>query len=162
MKRSISVFIGLFFLVVFSCKKGNNVEPIILSESDYLMFGHFYGECGGANCIRIFRLESNQLLEDTRDIYPSSNNFYDGNFVLLSQQRLNIAKDLVNDFPMDLLNEPKNVIGQPDAGDWGGLYIEYNYKGVRKFWLLDQMKSNVPTKYHNFIDKINDKIRLLR
>jgi hypothetical protein len=161
MKRSILFTLSLILVVISSCKKETIDNKIVLSQSDYLVFGHFYGECDGANCIRIFKLESNQLSEDIRDTYPRSNNFYDGNYVQLSQEKLSIARDLVNDFPTELLNEPKNVIGQPDAGDWGGLYIEYYYKGVKKFWLLDKMKTNVPTKYHNFIDKVNAKIKLL-
>lgn len=161
MKKTTLVILSLVLVTAFSCKQENIDNKIVLSQSDYLVFGHFYGECGGANCIRIFKLESNQLSEDIRDIYPTSSNFYDGNYIQLNQQKLSIARDLVDDFPTDLLNEPKNVIGQPDAGDWGGLYIEYYYKGVKKFWLLDQMKSNVPAKYHNFINKVNAKIKLL-
>lgn len=141
-----------------SCKK-DNVE---LSNSDYIIFGHFYGECGGEGCVEIFRLEEGKLFEDTKDKYPNSNDFYVGNYVQLSEQKFNITKDLTSSFPTDLLNETSTVIGQPDAGDWGGLYVEYNFTGIRKFWLLDQMKSNVPTKYHEFIDKVNEKITKLQ
>ena len=120
------------------------------------------GECIGDDCINIFRLENNQLLEDIKDASPTAGNFYVGIYIQLNQQKFNVVKDLIDYFPIDLLNETKNVIGEPDAGDWGGLYIEYNYNGVRKFWLIDQMKSNVPTRYHNFIDKVNGKINLLK
>ncbi|MBP6432206.1 MAG: hypothetical protein KA319_10590 [Ferruginibacter sp.] len=162
MKIIIILAISLISISFFSCKKENVENGITLSQTDYLVFGHFYGECIGSNCISIYRLESNQILEDTNDKYPNSTNFYDANYIRLSQQKFNDVKDLINDFPMDLLNETNNVIGQPDAGDWGGLYIEYNYNGVKKFWLLDQMKSNVPTEYHNFIDKVNAKIKLIQ
>ncbi len=148
----------LLTIAISSCKKDN----VISSTSDYLIFGHFYGECSGEKCIEIFRLEQNQLFEDTKDVYPYSTSFYNGNYILLSQKKFIDASDLLNFFPSDLLLEPKTVIGQPDAGDWGGLYIEYNYNGTRKFWLLDQMKSNVPSKYHNFIDKVNEKIKLIQ
>ena len=148
----------LLTIAISSCKKDN----VISSTSDYLIFGHFYGECSGEKCIEIFRLEQNQLFEDTKDVYPNSTSFYNGNYILLSQKKFIDASDLLNFFPSDLLLEPKTVIGQPDAGDWGGLYIEYNYNGTRKFWLLDQMKSNVPSKYHNFIDKVNEKIKMLQ
>jgi hypothetical protein len=141
-----------------SCDK----DDIELSNSDYIVFGHFYGECMGEQCVEIFRLEKEKLCEDTKDQYPNSNDFYSGNYVQLSQQKFDAIKDLTNSFPTDLLNETDIVIGQPDAGDWGGLYIEYNFNGVRKFWLLDQNKSNVPTKYHDFIDKVNEKIELLQ
>jgi hypothetical protein len=67
----------------------------------------------------------------------------------------------MNRFPTDLLYETSTIIGQPDAGDWGGLYIEYSFDGVRKFWLLDKMTSNVPARYHDFIDDVNEKIAQL-
>lgn len=157
--RNLLFFIFCILAIsISSCKKDN----VILSTSDYLQFGHFHGECGGEGCIDIFRLEQNQLLEDTRDIYPVSTSFYDGNYKLLAQGQFNNVKDLLDFFPNDLLMESTTVIGQPDAGDWGGLYIEYNYNGTRKFWLLDKKKSNVPVKYHNFIDKVNEKIQLLQ
>jgi len=60
-----------------------------------------------------------------------------------------------------LLDDHDTIIGQPDAGDWGGLYIEYNKDAVRRYWLLDQMKSNVPEYLYDFIDKVNEKIALI-
>ena len=158
MAQNILFTICITFFLLTSCKK-NDSE---LSNSDYIVFGHFFGMCLGEQCVEIFRLEKDKLFEDTKDQYPNGNNFYVGNYVQLSKQKFNDTKDLTNNFPTDLLDEPDTVIGQPDAGDWGGLYVEYNFNGVRKFWLLDQMKSNVPTKYHDFIDMINEKITQLQ
>ncbi len=53
------------------------------------------------------------------------------------------------------------MIGQPDAGDWGGIYVEYKFNSVRKFWLIDQKKSNIPAYLHEFVDKTNKKIELI-
>lgn len=158
MIRFVFITACLTVFLFASCKKDN----IAILNSDYIIFGHFYGECIGEQCIEIFRLEQDKLFEDTEDKYPNANDFYDGNYVQLSQQKFNDTKDLANSFPSDLLSETNTVIGQPDAGDWGGLYIEYNFNGVRKFWLLDQMKSNVPTKYYDYIDKVNEKITQLK
>lgn len=158
MTRTILYIICLTSLLFTSCNK----DEIELSDSDYIIFGHFYGECMGEQCVEIFRLEKEKLFEDTRDLYPSNNGFYSGNYVQLSQQEFDETKDLKDSFPTDLLDETEVTIGQPDAGDWGGLYIEYNLNGIRKFWLLDQNKNNVPTKYHDFIDKVNEKISLLQ
>jgi hypothetical protein len=133
-----------------------------LPESEYLIFGHFYGECAGEPCIEIFKIEKNKLFEDTTDVYPGSQTYYAGKYIQLSQQKFVETKDLIDSFPADLLNETNTVIGIPDGGDWGGLYVEYNFNGVRKFWLLDQLKSNVPAKYHDFIDKANEKIKQLQ
>lgn len=158
MTRNILITVCLTIIMLISCKKDN----VKLSNYDYIIFGHFYGECGGEGCVEIFRLEEGKLFEDDKDKYPNSNDFYVGNYVQLSDQKFINAKDLINSFPPDLLNETSTVIGQPDGGDWGGLYVEYNFNGIRKFWLLDQMKSNVPTKYHDFIDKVNEKIKKLQ
>lgn len=159
MTRSILCAVCIMFFALPSCKKDNS---ILLSDSDYIVFGHFYGMCFGEQCVEIFRLEKDKLFEDTKDQYPNTGTFYIGNYMQLSQQKYTAVKDLTNSFPTDLLNETNTVIGQPDAGDWGGLYVEYNADGIRKFWLLDQMKSNVPAKYHEFIDKVNEKIAQLQ
>jgi len=150
--------ITLIVLLFSSCKK----ETMDLAENDYLVFGHFYGECMGEGCVEIFRIESDKLLEDTKDTYPGSIDFYKANYKSLSVEDFQNTQDLVSYFPNDLLTEKNTVIGQPDAGDWGGIYIEYNYKGIHKFWLIDKMKSNVPDKYYNFIDKVEEKISKLQ
>jgi hypothetical protein len=146
------------FILLTSCNKEDEIK---LSDGDYLIFGHFYGECFGEECVEIFRLENNRLLEDNKDTYPGQSAFYEGNYHELNHEKFEKVKDLIDFFPEGLLNENDKVIGQPDAGDWGGLYIEYNYKGLRKFWLLDQMESNVPGYLHEFIDKVNEKIKLI-
>jgi hypothetical protein len=149
------LFVSLLSLLFISCQK-DEIKP---SPKDYLVFGHFYGECGGGeSCVEIYKLEQNQLLEDSKDIYPSFSDFYEGNYVKLSQQQLNEAKDLINKIPRELWEESNNVIGQPDAGDWGGLYIEFKHKGKRKFWILDKSKGNVPSKFHTFIDEVTQTI----
>jgi hypothetical protein len=143
-------------LCVVSCSKSDNN-----SASDYLIFGHFYGECEGEWCVEIFKIDDSNLYEDSNDIYPNGSNFYNANFTKLSEAKFQEVKDLENFFPEELLSEPEKVIGMPDAGDWGGLYIEYNFDGVRNFWLLDQMKINTPIYLHPFIDKVNEKIGLI-
>lgn len=151
--------ICLTFFLFISCKRED--KALAITQPDYLIFGHFYGKCRGEQCVEIFKLEGNRLFEDTNDIYPNRRDFCSGNYVQLSNQKWLNTNDLMRSFPADLLNETELVIGQPDAGDWGGLYVEYNFNGVRKFWILDQMKSNVPIKYHNFIDSVNKKISFL-
>lgn len=159
MKKLIFIVTSLLLSLLSSCK---NDLPLELVKSDYLVFGHFYGECAGEGCIEIFKLEQNRLLEDRNDTYPTSSDFYKGNYVTLTPQQFESVKDLLSSFPEDLRKETKRVIGQPDAGDWGGLYIELSYQGHRKFWLIDQAKRNVPAVYHRFIDQVNEKIKLLK
>ena len=160
--RNLLRYLILIIPILFaSCKS----EELVLGTSDYLVFGRYYGECMGESCVEIFKLQSDKLLEDTLDRYPMavSTLYYNGKYVTeLSKQKFDSVKNIVSYFPKELLNVTDRVIGQPDAGDWGGLYIEYNFGGVRRCWLLDQMKSNVPAEYHDFIDKVNEKIDIIQ
>ena len=150
-------FITTFLLITFGCQS----DEIVLSDNDYIVFGDYYGMCIGNSCVDIYRLESNRLLADTKKQYPNRFSFYKGNYTELSSEKFEAVKDIANYFPQELLNIKDTTIGQPDAGDWGGFYIEYNYNGKHQFWMLDKMKSNVPTSLHAFIDKLNEKLNYL-
>ncbi len=145
-------------ILITACNKPDDAK---LSHSDYLVFGHFIGECVGERCIEIFKLENDKLYEDRNDNYPWYKDFYKGNYDLLSSEKFEKVKDLIDFFPDSLLLENATLIGQPDVTDGGGLYVEYNFNGINKFWLIDQIKTNVPDYLHPFIDKVNEKIELI-
>ena len=152
---AIGVLVAIFILA--SCEE----ESLNKSTSDYFIFGHFYGECGGEQCIEIYKLESGQLYEDINDNYPDFQNAYAGDYLAISSEKFEVVKDIVDAFPQQLFEETNLVIGQPDAGDWGGLYIEYNYNGVNRFWLIDLKTSNTPDYLHDFVDEVQSKIALI-
>ncbi len=158
MKNNWILFVVCVALFTISCEK----EQRCGFTSTQFSFGHFYGKCGGEECIEIFRIENGKLLEDTNDRYPGSDDFYKGQFsTILPQEKYDLVKDLESFFPQELLNESETVIGQPDAGDWGGIYIEVTNGTLHRFWLLDQMDSNMPAEYNSFVDRINEKIALI-
>lgn len=157
MKNLTFLLVGLLVIMV-GCDKEPDIK---LAEDDYLIFGHFYGLCVGEQCIEIFRLESDQLLEDTNDDYPNQISFYNADYVLLPNSKFAAVQGLMDAFPPALMNETDKVIGMPDAGDWGGLYIEISTNGAHKFWLIDQMDSNLPTYLVPFHDEINNAINLI-
>lgn len=157
MKKLFFIF-GVISMV--SCTKEK--KPTSFEPNDYLIFGDFYGMCAGDRCVDIYKLGDAALYEDVNAHYPYSTELYDGEFThQLSTQQYNATKDIIDFFPDGLLNETDTVIGSPDAGDWGGYYVEYNFNGVRKFWLMDKMKANVSSDYHTFIDKMEEKLQLL-
>lgn len=157
--KKIKILVPIVFgVLIASCSKDVSTEP---SESDYLIFGHFYGFCQGEKCIEIFKLESNRLLEDSKDEYPSRTDFYNGDYIALGNTKFDLVKNLMDYFPDNLLNENDTVFGCPDCADQGGLYIEYNFNGIRKFWIIDQSKGSVPIYLHDFMDKANEKIDLI-
>ncbi|MBF9252349.1 hypothetical protein I2I11_03500 [Pontibacter sp. 172403-2] len=109
----------------------------------------------------MFKIENNHLFEDTNDSYPGSNTAYEGNYILQSDAKYEQVKDLVNHLPARLLEENSTVIGQPDAGDWGGIYIEVRKNGQRKFYLIDKMEDHVPAYLRPFVDEVEASIAKL-
>jgi len=143
--------ISLVILLIGSCDKDNN------NDSNYLVFGHFYGECIGDGCVETFKLTDEYLYEDT-------NNNYSGNdlsFVLMDDNLFLAVKDLTDFFPNQLLEENESILGCPDCADGGGLFIQYFKDGELKSWRIDQMKNDVPEYLHPFMDKVNEKIALI-
>jgi len=155
-KYRINVLLVMSLFLIISCNKDDVSDPF-----GYLIFGHFYGFCIGESCIQIYKLEKDKLFEDTKKEYPGYNEFYRGSYVKLDNTYFEQVKDLVNSFPEDLLNEQDTVFGCPDCADQGGLYIEYNFNGIHKFWTIDQFTGDVPVYLHGFMEQVNEKIDLI-
>jgi len=154
------VNILICFFVFISCKKDNTGSTT--ADKDYIVFGHFYGFCHGEQCIEIFKISAGKLYEDILDHYPGTENPYDGSYVLLTDEKYQLVKDMVNNIPNTLYQVNNHVIGTPDAGDWGGLYLEVTVNGQRRFWLFDKMKQNLPEDLRPLADEIERCISLVQ
>ncbi len=147
-------FLLLIPLLLISC---SNDDSISLSETNFLIFGHFYGECLGEHCIETFKLSDTQLFEDTLDLYSGT----EQNFVALDQAKFEQVKDLINFFPNQLFSESETILGCPDCADGGGMFIQYSENGKLRSWRIDLDKRHVSAYLHNFIDKVMEKISLI-
>ncbi len=143
--------------ILFSCWKKKDDDNITINDNDYLVFGHFYGECMGEECVETFKLTSSKLYEDILDDYSGQNL----EFVELTNELFLQVNDLETFFPEQLLDETESVIGCPDCADGGGLYVLYSDNGNLRSWRIDQFQENVPTYLHSFMNKINEKIALI-
>lgn len=159
MKNSRRLILLFSFLFLFSACEEN--DPLKLSSEDYLIFGKFAGFCLGENCVRIFKLDSNQIAEDTLDNYPDRENFYEGEFVRLDQSKYEEAVDLLDKFPTDLLNETDTIFGCPDCADQGGYYLEIKLNTTHKFWIIDTSKGSVPEYLREYMDELDETIEQL-
>jgi len=128
------------------------------SALDYMVFGTFYGECVGEQCVEIYRLEDGHLYEDTTDTYPGSQAPLGGDYDELSPALYDAVKDMIGPLPAGLRDTAATVIGQPDAGDWGGAYLEWKEGSFHRFWLLDLHLGNVPSDYHAIIGQIQSAV----
>ncbi|MEH6679901.1 MAG: hypothetical protein V7724_05100 [Sediminicola sp.] len=139
---------------LFSCKNDDDNRA---TEGNYLIFGHFYGFCIGETCVQTFKVTDSKLYKDTAGDYTGQ----DFEFSELDNALFEEVKDVVDFLPDQLLKDNETVFGCPDCADGGGLFIQYLDNGNLKTWRIDQMKENVPSYLHNFMDKVNEKIALI-
>ncbi len=123
-------------------------------NSDYMIFGHAYGFCRGEDCVELFKLESGQLYGDRADQYPGLDDVYDGHFIVLSEEKYNKAKDLIEKFPQQLFEEEEKRIGCPDCADQGGYYVEYGIGSQVGFWFIDTSQNSIPEYLRNFTQEL--------
>lgn len=151
------LLVSLLFVLLTASACSNEDDGLILSEKNFLIFGHFYGECGGEGCIETFKLTASTLYEDTLDDYAGR----ERNFVALDNATFLLVKDLADQFPSQLLATTDEFIGCPDCADGGGIFIQYVRDDEVRTWRIDQIKSNIPTFLHDFVDRVNEKIALI-
>ncbi len=82
-------------------------EPLEIKNSDYFIFGHFYGYCVGEGCVEIFKIEGENLYEDENDFYPTSTDFYKAKWKMLDKTEYEKVKNIGEFIPEELLNEKK-------------------------------------------------------
>lgn len=149
------LFLVCSLAILASCDK--NDDSFEINQQNFLIFGHYYGECIGEGCVETFKLTETALFEDIIDDYSGENL----EFIELKTEKFELVKDLEDFFPNELLNQNETVFGCPDCADGGGLFIQYSENGTTRSWRIDQSKNNVPEYLHNFIDKVNEKITLI-
>lgn len=173
--KNIKLFLSAIFVFLLfnSCENEDELfidNPIpdiyertsdgLITNGATLTFGRYYGKCLGNSCIEIFKLNDDKLWEDVIDRYPSSDSFYEGRFTEFNGSEKIKTEVLFNQLPSELFKYKSdfNTIGEPDAVDAGGIYLEFQSLGVRKLWLIDLSKRNVPKYIAIYVELINNTI----
>ncbi|TGE22851.1 hypothetical protein [Hymenobacter metallicola] len=164
MKISTLLILGSIASLSLSACSKQNVEADSSFDTSSLIFGSFYGECIGEQCVDIYKLDTkaNTLAEDTKDQRPGADTAYDGVYTARSQADYALAKDLIPQLPVELLLEKSTVIGSPDATDQGGFYVEVTQNGQRRFWLIDTNTQQLPTYLRPFATALDHVLGELR
>lgn len=136
-------------------------DPPVDKGGESLIFGHFYGECGGEHCIDMYRLQDGKLEEDSLDIYPIAAHPYEGAYGLRSDSAYAYAQVLLEEFPQALLAINDTIIGQPDYADGGGIYLEYKNPFQHRYWLIDMIQPNQPQAIQPYLDQVRMVINTL-
>ncbi len=152
-------FLPALLLILFvqsSCsEKSEPYEP----SSSSLVFGHFYGMCWGEYCVETFLLDDAHLYEDTVDHYMGDS--FD--FVQLSEEKYQIAKVLLDDFPAELMHATDSVYGCPDCYDQGGILLKYMISGTEtRTFILDNNQAALPSYLDSYAIEVHEIIEALQ
>ena len=145
-------------LLLTSCTKKSSS-----GKADKIVFGTFYGMCAG-NCVRIYQVDATTLQKDDSVKYPDGAWTYNFNgTTMLSADKFNIAKDLLNQVPSELLNNNNKMYGAPDSHDQGGVYIQI-IKGTekRRFRIDFDNSSDQSAELITFKNKVADIVNKLK
>lgn len=174
--KNFKLFLSVVFVLLLfnSCE---NEEDLFVEESNtglsariqnesvisvpIITFGRYYGKCQGVTCVEIFKLVDFTLLKDRLDRYPTSGSFYQGKFVGFKGSNQIITSDILSSFPLELLDSKSIIYGTPDAGDWGGIYLEYEDGNHHRYWFLDLKVENNPKNLRAYVALIDKKITLI-
>jgi hypothetical protein len=153
MKKLGWILLSLVF-VYWSCEKSTTECCVYPQQFPEFIFGTYYGECIGEECVETYKIANSTLYEDEKDQYQKTAP-YEGEWVERSNVEYQKVKDLYTALPSQLFDEDETTIGMPDAGDWGGIYLEVQDEmGTRFYWQIDTMKDNIPDYLHSFVDEI--------
>jgi hypothetical protein len=126
-------------------------------QTDYLIFGHFYGQCVGDECVVNFKVtDGGDLYKDENDAYAGVGDF---SFKKLPSENFELAEEIRSSIPQKLLSSESQTFGCPDCADQGGVLIQVSEDGNEKKWKIDQDKDNIPAYLHDFVDEVNATIR---
>ena len=76
----------------------------------------------------------------------------------MPEEKFRLAKGFEAKIPGELLSQKERVIGMPDAGDWGGYYVEVSINGERQFWLIDKNQYYLPESLKPFASELGTMI----
>lgn len=152
----------LGLLTISSCSKDNNDTKLELNGEDNLVFGSYAGECPPLDCGDIFKLNSNSLYKDVTTQFISGNWMENpANLIVLSNDKFLLANDLLNYFPISILNEERRI-GNPGELDGAIYYVQLTKNGETKIWEIDDRSEKIPAKFRIFLQELKDKMTQLQ
>ncbi|WP_250434520.1 hypothetical protein [Hanstruepera flava] len=160
MKHLQLIFLAVF-ITLFSCNSDNdNDSKAVPTGENYLIFGHYaFVHCNLEEaCIDVFKLTDEKLFEDIID----DNRIEEFDFIELDNELFELVNDLPDYFPEELLNSNETTFGCGTCVDANDYFVEYSHSGIVKSWWIEPDYGVTPEYLHEFIDKLTEKILLLR
>lgn len=148
MKKKSILLLCMLPLVWSSCSK----DPQLTADKE-IIFGHFYGECGGPKCVLNYKLGKSGLQQDIKKDYSGSG----FSFVNMDAKHFKLAEKLWN-YPPQLDTLAEGTLGCPDCVDQGGVLLIIRTAGKSKKWRIDVNNAEVPVYLNDYALQIKSVI----
>ena len=145
---------------IFKNTQNHNLEGL-----EYLIFGRFFSDNYGT--YEIYKLTRTELLVDKRELWHNKRHTRNGyTFVgeLMSQEKFELAKDLINQVPNDILNKNLNGFYTTGNKNEDKLIVEIFDGNLKKAITIDYYEvetENLPTELKKFRLLIENRIEQL-
>lgn len=144
----------LILATISGCEK--NLEP----DSDgSLVFGVAYGFCVG-DCAHFFLIKEKALFKDNIARYPEEELQFDKD--PLPEDKYQVAKSLLTQFPEFLKERPNETIGCPDCADQGGYHLILNRNNAIQYWHIDTSVDSQPAEIRAYMDQVRTVLEQLQ
>lgn len=152
-------FIAIALLLATACGD-DDVLNLDANSSDTLIFGIAYGFCAGDECVRLFKLEDEELYKTNFERLVAGEPI-DFDDTPLSEADYELANPLRRQIPDALLTTRDTILGIPDAYDQGTIYIEVENENESRYWLLDTNVEALPVNIQPYAEQVTDVWRQL-
>ena len=145
------LILSLIIVTIFTtCRKSAFID-------DHFIFGQYYNYCN-SNCVNYFMIKKDRLYIDDMT-HPSKRLKFKNQ--TLTQDKFNLAKQLVDILPENLKNSPSQSFGCPDCGDEGAYYIEIKKNRTSKKFHIEMDTAKLPKELKNYIPEMEKVISQL-
>jgi hypothetical protein len=152
------ITLSLLLICFAACKKNDcHSQP----DNDGILYADYYvfGVTGGLcpECYHYYKIENNQLYQDSI-LFPSP---------VFHQQPMSaadylLAKQLVDQFPAYLQNNPGQTYGCPGCADQRSFYIEIKQGADTITWRIDEIEDVQPVAIRPYVQQMDAIINQLQ
>ena len=149
------IYYCFFFLLFF-----NNCQKEALPDLDFLIFGQYCNYCV-TECVKIYKIEDGQLFKEQELQHFFEPNTLQFNSPALPESKFLISQQLIQEFPMQLLDAEEEVFGLPDAHDQCGLFVHYKRGDTDQYWYIDTVEERLPKYLQPYAEQIKKTVQNL-
>lgn len=144
--------IAWLIILIITCSNCSKKEILFNANGvEYFTFGIAHGYCIG-DCAKFYKIENGQLFADNITTYSGSQVSFSS--TAMSTIKYELAKPLIENLPMYLINHANTTFGCPDCSDQGGIHVELKQNGVVKTWHIDTFNQHQPDEIKNYITQL--------